>query len=120
MLKSRPHDRLIAVDGSLLAISALVLSPVSSQSHFVTLMLPYAILAAALVKDRATRTTNAAVLLASFMLATAISNDLVGRSFTGWALWDSLPVLGTLVLIIQLGVLIWSVSARQGELRSTS
>ena len=119
MLKSRPHDRLIAVEGSLLAISALVLSPVSSQSHFVTLMLPYAILAAALIKDRATRTTNAAVLLASFMLATATSNDLVGRSFTGWALWNSLPVLGTLVLIIQLGVLIWSVSARQGELRST-
>ena len=78
--------------------------------HFVTLMLPYAILAAALVKDRATRTTNAVVLLASFMLATATSNDLVGRSFTGWALWN---------LIIQLGVLVWSVSARQGELRST-
>jgi hypothetical protein len=54
------------------------------------------------------------------MLATATSNDLVGRSFTGWALWNSLPVLGTLVLIIQLGVLIWSVSSRQGELRSTS
>jgi Glycosyltransferase family 87 len=113
MLKSLRHDRLIAVDGALLVISALLLSPVSSQSHFVGLMLPYSILAAALIKDRSTSASNAAVLLASFVLVTATSNDLVGRSFTGWALWNNLPVLGTLVLIVQLGVLIWSAGVRR-------
>jgi alpha-1,2-mannosyltransferase len=113
MLKSLRHDRLIAVDGALLVISALLLSPVSSQSHFVGLMLPYSILAAALIKDRSTSAYNAAVLLASFVLVTATSNDLVGRSFTGWALWNNLPVLGTLVLIVQLGVLIWSAGVRR-------
>jgi alpha-1,2-mannosyltransferase len=115
MLKSLLHDRLIAVDGALLVISALVLSPVSSQSHFVGLMLPYSILAAALIKDRSTRASNAAVLLVSFLLATATSNDLVGRSFTAWALWNNLPVLGTLVLIVQLGVLIWSAGVKRVE-----
>jgi hypothetical protein len=110
MLKSLRHNRLIAVDGALLVISALLLSPVSSQSHFVGLMLPYSILAAALIKDGSTSASNATVLLMSFVLATATSNDLVSRSFTGWALWNNLPVLGTLVLIIQLGILISSTS----------
>jgi len=107
ILKSMNNDRLIAVDGALLIVSGLLLSPVSSQSHFVGLMLPYSILAAVLVKDRATRVFNAVGLLASFILLTATSNDLVGRNFTGWALWHSLPVLGTLTLAVQLGVLIW-------------
>ena len=108
MLKSQRHDRLVAVDGALLVVSALLLTPVSSQSHFVGLMLPYALLAAALIKDGSARVFYAAMLLASFVLATATSNDLVGRSFTGWALWNSLPVYGTLVLVVPLAVLIWS------------
>ena len=41
----------------------------------------------------------------------ATSNDLVGRSVTGWALWNSLPVYGTLILIVPLAVFIWSSSA---------
>jgi hypothetical protein len=84
-----------------------LLSPVSSQSHFVGLMLPYSILAGVLIKNRPTSVFNAAGLLVSFILLTATSNDLVGRPFTGWALWHSLPVLGTLILGVQLGVLIW-------------
>jgi hypothetical protein len=115
MLKSLHHDRLIAVDGALLVISALLLSPVTSQSHFVVLMLPYSILAAALIKDRSTSASNAAVLLVSFVLATATSNDLVGRGFTDWALWNSLPILGALVLIVQLGVLTWSAGVKRVE-----
>ena len=75
-------------------------------------MLPYAILAAALIKDRATSVTGAAVWSTSFVLVTATSNDLVGRSFTGWALWNNLPVWGALVLIVQLGVLIWSFASK--------
>ena len=51
MLKSRRDDRLIAVDGALLVVSALLLTPVSSQSHFLALLLPYALIAAAMVKD---------------------------------------------------------------------
>lgn len=114
MLKSRRRDRLIAVDGALLIISALLLSPVSSQSHFVGLLLPYALLAAALIKNSSMRVFNSAMLLLSFVLMTATSNDLVGRSFTGWALWSNLPVYGTLILIVPLAVLISAPSARPG------
>jgi hypothetical protein len=113
LLKTRQHNGLVAVDGAVLVVSALLLTPVSSQSHFVGLMLPYALLAAWLIKDRSMRVFNAANLLLSYVLATATSNDLVGRSFTGWALWNSLPVWGTLVLVVPLAVLIWSRRARQ-------
>jgi hypothetical protein len=115
MLKSLRHDRLIAVDGALLIISAILLSPVSSKSHFVGLMLPYSILAADMIKDRSMRASTAAVLLASFMLATATSNDLVGRVVSGWARWNSLPILGALVLVAQLSVLIWLASLTRPE-----
>ncbi len=110
MLKSRHNDQLIAVDGGLLIVSALLLTPVSSQSHFVALMLPYALLSAALIKDKPRRVFNWVMLLVSFILATATSNDLVGRSFTGWALWNSLPVFGTLILIIPLTGLVRSIN----------
>lgn len=107
ILKSLRHDRLIALDGGLLIVSALLLSPVSSQSHFVGLMLPYSMLAAVLIKNHPTRVLVAAFLLTSYVLTTATSNDLVGRTFTGWALWNSLPMWGTLTLAVALGVLIW-------------
>ncbi|MBX9841632.1 MAG: DUF2029 domain-containing protein [Xanthobacteraceae bacterium] len=108
MLKSQRHDRLIAVDGALLVVSALLLSPVSSTSHFIGLALPYSLLVAALIRDPSRRGFYAAFLLLSFVMTTATSNDLVGRSFSGWAVWSSLPVWGTLVLVVPLAVLIWS------------
>ena len=47
------------------------------------------------------------MLIATFVLTTATSNDLVGRSFSGWAVWNSFPMYGALVLVIPLAVLIW-------------
>jgi hypothetical protein len=92
----------------LLVISALLLSPVSSQSHFVNLMLPYAVLAAITVKAATHRLANALALGASFVLATATSNDLAGRAFTSWAQTHNLPAWGALLLVLPLGLFIWS------------
>ena len=108
MLKSQPHDRLIAVEGALLVVSALLLSPVSSTSHFIGLALPYSLIVSALIKTPSRRPFYSAFLLMSFVMTTATSNDLVGRSFSGWAIWNSLPVLGTLILVVPLAVVIWS------------
>jgi hypothetical protein len=113
MLKSVRDDRLIAVDGALLVISGLLMSPVSSQSHFIGLMLPYGLLAAAFIRDASKRVFYFVTVGASFVLATGTSNDGVGRAFTGWALEHNLPVWGTLLLVVPLGVLIWSVRARE-------
>lgn len=113
MLKSVRDDRLVAVDGALLVISGLLMSPVSSQSHFVGLMLPYTLLAAAFIRDAAMRPFYFVTVGLSFVLATATSNDGVGRAFTGWALEHNFPVWGTLLLVVPLGALIWSVRARE-------
>lgn len=119
LFKSMRDDRPIAAEGAMLVVSGLLLSPVTSQSHFVGLMLPYSILAAALVRHRPTSVHTGVVLFASFMLATATSNDLVGRTFTGWALWNNLPMWGALVLVVQLGALIWSIVVRDTSSRSS-
>ena len=113
LLRSRADDRLIAVDGALLVVSGLLLSPVSSQSHFIGLMLAYALLVAALIKVSPMRTFIAAMVLASFVLATATSNDAVGRAFTGWALSHDLPMWGTLLLVVPLGLVIRFFTAKK-------
>lgn len=114
---SRRTQNSVAVDGAILVVSALLLTPVSSQSHFVTLILPYGMLAAAIVRRPGDRIFNAAIAIASFALTTATSNDLVGRTFTGWALWHSLPVLGTLILLVPLGRIIWFASRTRSDHR---
>jgi len=116
MLKSLRHDRLIPVDGAILVISMLLLSPVTSKSHLVMLMLPYTILAAALIRDRSTRIINAIVLATSFLLATASSGDLASHLLSSWSFQYSLITWGVLVLIVSLGVLIWS---RQHDSRNS-
>jgi hypothetical protein len=112
MLKSVRDDRLIAVDGALLVISGLLMSPVSSQSHFVGLMLPYALLAAAFIRDASRR-------LFYFVTGRKLcaGNGDVERwrwpGFTGCALKHNLSVWGTLLLVVPLGVSIWSVRASE-------
>jgi len=108
MIKSHRSDRLIPIDGALLLISMLMLSPMSSSSSYIALILPYAILTAALLRDKSTRKIGAILLAASFVLATGTYNDLVGQHFSEWAARYGLPTMGALVLIVYLGTLIWS------------
>jgi hypothetical protein len=108
MLKSRRSDQFIPIDGALLLISMLMLSPMTSRSHYIALILPYSILTAALVRDYSARRVGAFVLTASFVLATGTYNDLAGQYLSELAARYDLPTMGALVLIVYLGVLIWS------------
>ena len=96
----------IAIDGSLLVISMLMLSPMTSRSHYVVLLLPYMTLVTLWFRDDRTRNLGSAVLAASFVLATLTSNDAVGEAVTVWAYGHSFLVLGTLVLLIYFAVLV--------------
>ena len=90
----------IAIDGSLLLISMLMLTPMTSRSHYIMLILPYMTLVALLFRDDRTAKLGRIVLALSFVLITLTSNDVVGRTVTGWAYSHSFLVLGTLVLLI--------------------
>jgi hypothetical protein len=106
LIATRRDDRFIGLDGALLVIAMLMLSPMTSRSHYVVLILPYTVLVAAWMQDRRTRWLGAAVLAASFVLATATSNDLVGRAMTVWAYAHSFLVWGTVVLLIYFVVIV--------------
>jgi len=96
----------IAIDGSLLLIAMLMLSPMTSRSHYVELLLPYMTLLALNWRDQRTGRLGRAVLLISFALVTLAGNDAVGEAFTVWAYRHSAMVLGTLVLLIYFAALV--------------
>jgi len=96
----------IPIDGSLLLIAMLMLSPMTSRSHYVALLLPYMTLLALNWRDQRAGRLGRAVLLLSFTLVTLTGNDAVGRAFTVWAYRHSAMVLGTLVLLIYFAVLV--------------
>ena len=100
----RPQS--IAIDGSLLLIAMLMLSPMTSRSHYVALLLPYMTLVALNWRDQRTAGLGRAVLTISFALVTLAGNDAVGEAFTVWAYRHSAMVLGTLVLLIYFASLV--------------
>jgi hypothetical protein len=102
----RPQS--IAIDGSLLLIAMLMLSPMTSRSHYVALVLPYMTLLACNWRDQRTARLGRTVLLASFALVTLAGNDAVGEAFTIWAYRHSAMVFGTLVLLIYFAVLVFN------------
>ena len=70
-------------------------------------MLPYAVILAQGFGDHATLTLGRLVLLASFILTSATSNDVVGQAVTEWSYGHSFMVWGALVLLIDLAVVVW-------------
>ncbi|MGN6748077.1 MAG: glycosyltransferase family 87 protein [Xanthobacteraceae bacterium] len=99
----RPQS--IALDGSLLLIAMLMLSPMTSRSHYVALLLPYMTLVAQNLRDQHSPRLGRAVLIVSFTLVTLAGNDAVGEAFTVWAYRHSAMVLGTLALLIYVAAL---------------
>jgi len=70
LMLSPRHKQSIAIDGSLLLVSMLMLSPMTSQSHYVALVLPYMTLVTLQFRDERTANLGRAVLAASFVLVT--------------------------------------------------
>ena len=106
LIAMSPSDRAsIAFDGSLLLISMLMLSPMTSRSHYIALLLPYMTVIALGFRDQRTVNLGRVVLAISFALVTVSGNDVVGENVTVWAYRHSFMVLGTLVLLIYFAAL---------------
>ena len=95
------------LDGSLLLIGMLMLSPMSSKSHFVVLMLPYMVLSAHVIREPRMRWVGGGVLAASFALTTLTSKDLVGRDLANAFLSAGCVTLGTLILLVFLAYVVF-------------
>jgi hypothetical protein len=106
LLSTGNGARAVAIDGSLLLISMLLLSPMTSQSHHIALILPvFAIAAIWLKGDGTLRRTAGILLIASFVLTNASSRDIVGRTVTLWAKEYRLIVFNALLLAAFFAVL---------------
>lgn len=98
---------LIAIDGSILLIAALLLSPMTSRSHYVALVLPYVTLTMVMLRDQIRQRTGVVVLAISFFFLTMTSNDVVGKTISDWAYFHSFLVIGALTLMIYIAVIVW-------------
>lgn len=106
LLKSPRRDEFVAVDGALLLIATLMLSPMTSRSHYVVVLLPYYLLVAAVMRDASMRWLGLAMLAGSFVLLTGTSNDVVGRRVTEWAYQTGHLVLGALLLMVGVAAIV--------------
>lgn len=99
ILASRNGRAAPAIDGALLLISMLMLSPMTSQSHYIALLLPLFGTVAMWLKGEATmRAAAALVLIATAVLTNATSKDLVGHALTEWAKAHRLLIADALLL----------------------
>lgn len=94
------------LDGSLVVLGMLMLSPMSSKSHFVVLMLPYMALSAYVIREQRMRWIGGGVLAASFAMTSLTSKGLLGKDLGNLALSAGCVTAGSLVLLIFLGYII--------------
>jgi hypothetical protein len=98
----------VAIDGALLLLSMLLLSPMSSESHYVALLLPIFAVAAAWQKgDPTVRKIAGFFLIANLVLTNATSSDLVGAAITRWAKEHRLLVSDALLLVAFFAILVF-------------
>lgn len=107
MFKSPRRNDHVAIDGAILLIATLALSPITSRYHFVLLILPYTLLVAAAIYDRGLRRVLVPLLVVSFVLLTGTSNDLTGKALAQIAFRYGFLIGGSMVLLGGLGVVLW-------------
>jgi hypothetical protein len=98
MLRTRDSRPALTIDGALLLVSMLMLSPMSSESHYVALLLPiFAVVALWQKGDATMRRIAGFFLIAIFVLTNAAARDLVGVAVTAWAKDHRLLVIAVLL-----------------------
>ena len=113
MLRSARRDDFVAVDGSILVISMLMLSPMTSRYHYILLILPYMTVIGLTLRDRSLRIPAIVTMALSFILGTATSNDIAGHFMTEWSYQHNFLVLSALVLLAFLAFVIVRGDVRQ-------
>jgi hypothetical protein len=91
----------ITTDGALLLLSMLMMSPMTSLSHFPALILFFVLLAAVwLQDDSGLRTVAGFFLLFVFVTTNLASDDLVGKTIAQWINENRVMTIGVLALAI--------------------
>jgi hypothetical protein len=105
--RSGHHREAAVIDGALLLMSMLMLSPMSSESHFVALTLAILVVTAMWLKgDAELRLIAKYFLIVSFLLINAAARDIVGRALTTWAKDHRLLVVDVLLFLVPFAILV--------------
>jgi hypothetical protein len=91
---------------SVVVISMLLLSPISSKSHFVVLLLPHMAIVAYLIRHREAWRVVVPLLCASFALNTLTSKLVMGRELSNQMLSSGCITLGTLLLLAVVALIV--------------
>jgi len=92
--------------GSVVVISMLMLSPISSKSHFVVLLLPHMAIVAYLLKHREAWIATLPLLCASFVLNLLSSRWPMGRALSETATSFGSITIATLLLLAVVAVIV--------------
>lgn len=92
---------------SVILISMVLLSPVSSKSHFIVLLLPHMAIVAYLMKHREAWRAVVPLLCASFALNTLTSRVFMGRELSNQMMSLGCITLGTLLLLAAVAVIVF-------------
>ena len=96
----------VMLDGSLIITGMLLLSPMSSKSHFVALMLPFMVVTAHMLSDPPLRNALVFASVLSCLLNNLTSRDLVGRPLAELAGYGGSVTFGTITLALAIGYLV--------------
>lgn len=113
LLRSSKRDDFVAVDGSILVIAMMMLSPMTSRYHYILLVLPYMTVIGLAVRDCSLRVPAIVTMAIAFIMGTATSNDLAGHFLTEWSYRHNFLVISALVLFAFLAFVIVRGDVRQ-------
>ncbi len=106
ILLMSPRDKAYAaVDGAVLLIAVLALSPMTSLSHYIIVLPVVILVGAAVINDRRMRAFGGVVLATSFILMTGTSNDLTQRWTGEFAYQYGFITEGAIVLLAALAAM---------------
>jgi hypothetical protein len=101
MLLISPRDKkYTAIDGAILLIAMLALSPMTSRYHFIFVLPAYVLVVAAVIGDARIRVFGIIVLAASFALLTGTSNDIAGKWVSEIAYHYGFMIEGAILLFV--------------------
>lgn len=118
ILLSPRNRKYAAIDGAVLLIAQLALSPMTSRYHFIFILPGVILVAAAIICDPRIRRWCGTVLAASFVLLVGTSNDLVGARLTAFTYRYGLWIEGAVLLLAAFAAMLWYRPAEAADERS--
>jgi len=107
LIASPRQKEYVAIDGAVVLIATLALSPMTSRYHYIFVLPPVIFVTAATIADPRMRKLGAWVLAASFLLRAGTSNDIAGQTITDIAYAYGFMPMGAIALYIAFAAMKW-------------